>query len=83
MKYYTDIKETLINNENYKRIKDYSKNKNDLSTCLEVGRLLFEAQGGENRVKYGNQLIKDYSARLAKQLGIGYAYIGNEVKGKI
>ena len=40
MNYYDEIKNKLINNEIYKQIKDYSKNKNDLSTYYEVGRLL-------------------------------------------
>ena len=73
MKYYTEIKETLINNENYKKIKDYSKNKNDLNTYYEVGRLLVEAQGGEERAKYGNKLIKEYSVRLTKELEKSYS----------
>lgn len=29
-----------------KRVKDYSKNKSDLSTDYNVGKLLVEAQGG-------------------------------------
>lgn len=31
-----------------------------------------EAQGGEERAKYGNQLIKEYSEKLTKELGKGY-----------
>ena len=46
-----EIKNKLIDNEVYKRVKNYSKNRNDLSTYYEVGRLLIEAQGGENRAK--------------------------------
>ena len=70
--YYSEIKETLVNNEVYKRVKDYSKNKSDLNTYFEVGRLIVEAQGGEKRAKYGNKLIKEYSERLTKELGKGY-----------
>ena len=73
MNYYNEIKNKLIDNEVYKRVKDYSKNRNDLSTYYEVGRLLIEAQGGENRAKYGNGLIKEYSERLTKELGKGYS----------
>ena len=29
MNYYNEIKNELINNEVYKRVKDYSKNKNE------------------------------------------------------
>ena len=32
--------------EVYKKVKDYSKNKNDLLTYYNVGKLLVEAQGG-------------------------------------
>ena len=70
--YYNEIKETLVKNEVYKKVKDYSKNKSDLNAYFEVGRLIVEAQGGEKRAKYGNKLIKEYSAKLTKELGKGY-----------
>ena len=70
--YYDEIKETLIKNEIYKKVKDYSKNKSDLNAYFEVGRLIVEAQGGEKRAKYGNKLIKEYSEKLTKELGKGY-----------
>ena len=73
MNYYNEIKNKLIDNEVYKRVKDYSKNRNELSTYYEVGRLLIEAQGGEDRAKYGDGLIKEYSERLTKELGKGYS----------
>lgn len=47
-----------------KRIKDYTKNKSDLNTYNNVGKLLAEAQGWEKRTKYGNGLIKKYFRRL-------------------
>ena len=74
MNYYNEIKETFVKNEVYKKIKDYSKNKSDLNTYFEVGRLIVEAQGGEARAKYGNKLIKEYSEKLTKELGKGYTY---------
>ena len=73
MNYYNQIKDVLINNEVYKKVKDYSKNKNELNSYYEVGKLLVEAQGGEARAKYGNQLIKEYSEKLTKELGKGYS----------
>ena len=72
MNYYNEIKETLVKNEVYKKVKDYSKNKSDLNTYFEVGKLIVEAQGGEERAKYGNKLIKEYSEKLTKELGSGY-----------
>ena len=72
--YYDEIKETLVKNEIYKKVKDYSKNKSDLKAYFEVGRLIVEAQGGEKRAKYGNKLIKEYSEKLTNELGKGYTY---------
>ena len=47
MNYYNEIKRELINNEIYKKVKDYFKNKSDLSTYYNVGKLLIKAQGGK------------------------------------
>ena len=69
MNYYNEIKNKLIDNEVYKRVKDYSTNRTDLNTYYEVGKLLIEAQGGEERAKYGDRLIKEYSERLYNELG--------------
>ena len=67
MNYYNEIKQELINNETYKKVKDYSKNKSDLETYYNVGRLLSEA--GKH---YGEGIIKEYSKRLTIELGIKY-----------
>ena len=74
MNYYKEIKNELINNEVYKRVKDYSKNKNELSTYYNVGKLLIEAQGGEDRARYGENLIKEYSNKLITEVGKKYNY---------
>ena len=74
MNYYNEIKNELINNEVYKRVKDYSKNRNELSTYYNVGKLLIEAQGGEDRAKYGESLIKEYSNKLITEVGKKYNY---------
>ena len=55
MNYYEEIKKELVNNEVYKRVKDYSKNKSDLSTYYNVGKMLSEA--GKH---YGEGIIKEY-----------------------
>ena len=74
MNYYEEIKEILIDNEIYKKVKDYSKNRKDLETYYNVGKILVEAQGGESRAKYGNKLIKDYSEKLSHDLNKKYTY---------
>ncbi len=68
MNYYDQIKGLLISNEVYKKVKDYSKNKSDVETYYNVGKLIIEAQGGEKRAKYGDGLIKEYSQRLIIEL---------------
>ena len=72
MNYYNEIKEQLLNNEVYKKVKDYSKNKNELETYYNVGKLIIEAQGGETRAKYGDSLIKEYSKKLIYEVGKKY-----------
>ena len=74
MNYYNEIKNILIDNEVYKRVKDYSKNKHELENYYKIGKLLVEAQGGEERAKYGNKIIKLYSDKLSNELGIKYDY---------
>lgn len=73
MKYYNQIREQFINNKIYKKVKDYSKNKNDLETYYNVGKILIEAQGGEEKSKYGDKLIKEYSERLKLEFEKGYS----------
>lgn len=68
MNYYEQIKGLLISNEIYKKVKDYSKNKSDVETYYNVGKLIVEAQGGKVRAKYGDKLIKEYSKKLISEL---------------
>ena len=41
MNYYNEIKETLIKNEIYKKVKDYSKNKSDLKLIFNINNGCF------------------------------------------
>ena len=67
MNYYNKIKERIINNEITKKVKDYSRNKSDLNTYYNVGKLLNKA--GKH---YGEGIIKEYSKKLTNELGKGY-----------
>ena len=67
MNYYNEIKTEIINNEITKKVKDYSKNRSDLNTYYNVGKLLSEA--GKH---YGEGIIKEYSKRLSKDLNKKY-----------
>ena len=67
MNYYNEIKTNLINNEVYKKVKDYSKNKSDLDTYYNVGKLLSLA--GKH---YGEGVIREYSIKLTRELNVKY-----------
>ena len=67
MNYYNEIKQELVNNEVYKKVKDYSRNRSDLRTYYKVGKLLSEA--GKH---YGEGIVKKYSVRLTSELGEKY-----------
>ena len=69
MNYYNEIKNEIINNEITKKIKDNSKNRSDLNTYYNVGKLLFEA--GKH---YGEGIIKKYSKKLTEEFGKGYTF---------
>ena len=66
--YYEKIKDLLIDNEIYKRVKEYSTNKKDLETKYNIGKELSEA--GKH---YGEGIIKKYSIQLTCELGKGYS----------
>ena len=72
MNYYNEIKNILIDNAIGRKVREYKSNQKDLESYYNIGKLLVEAQGGEERAKYGNGLIKEYSKRLTSELGKGY-----------
>ena len=65
--YYDEIKEKLLKNEIYAKVKDYSKERNKVITYFEVGKLLSEA-GKE----YGNDIIGQYADKLINEVGKKY-----------
>ena len=64
MNYYNEIKNKIIDNEVYAKIKDYSRERNKVITYFEIGRLLTEAGG-----KYGDNIIDEYSKELILEVG--------------
>ena len=67
MNYYKIIKNKLIDNEIYSKIKDYSKESHKVITYFEIGKLLSEAGG-----KYGDNIIDKYSQKLVMEVGKKY-----------
>ena len=67
MNYYDEIKNKIIDNEIYSKIKDYSKERNTVITYYEIGKLLNEAGG-----KYGDNIINEYFKKLVIDVGKKY-----------
>lgn len=67
MNYYDEIKNKIIDNEIYAKVKDYSKERHTVITYYEIGRLLNEAGG-----KYGDNIIDEYSKKLVIEVGKKY-----------
>lgn len=67
MNYYNEIKNKIVDNEIYCKVKDYSKERNTVITYFEIGRLLNEV--GK---KYGNNIIDEYSKKLVLEVGKKY-----------
>ena len=66
--YYIQIKEHIINNEIYSKVKDYSKERYKIATYFEIGKLLTLA--GKH---YGEGIIKKYSIKLTNEFGKKYS----------
>ena len=73
-KYYEEIKHLIKKNEIGKRARKIEENNDLVTTYWNIGKLIVEAQGGEARAKYGNELIKKWSAKLTETYGKGYNY---------
>ena len=67
MNYYNEIKNKIIDNEVYLKVKDYSKERCKVITYFEIGKLLYEAGG-----KYGDNIIDEYSKKLVVEVGKKY-----------
>ena len=63
MNYYIEIKNKLIDNEIYEKVKDYSKERNRVIVYYEIGKLLSEA--GKH---YGENIIGEYSKKLTVEV---------------
>ena len=67
MNYYDEIKNKIIDNEVYSKVKDYSKERYKVITYFEIGKLLNEADG-----EYGDNIIDEYSKKLVAEVGKKY-----------
>ena len=74
MNYYDEVNSYVKKVEIGKAIRETNANMELVECYWNVGRLIVEAQGGKEKAKYGNELLKDWSAKLTKEFGKGYDY---------
>ena len=70
---YKEIKNVLIQSVIEKLVDIYFVNKNELTHYYNVGKMIVDAQGGEERAKYGDGLIKNISKRLLQDGTNGFS----------
>lgn len=70
--YYCEVENYIKKNEVNKKARILEENSDTLQNFWNIGRLIVEAQGGEARAEYGNNLIKQWSNLYTKKYGKGY-----------
>ena len=73
-KYYKQIKELIETYEVNNKVRYLQDNHEKLLTNWKIGKTLVEAQGGLNRAKYGDGLIRKWSLTLVSKYGNKYSY---------
>ena len=72
MNYFKNIEELIVENEANKKANALRDNSSTLLTYWNIGKLIVEAQGGEKRAKYGDNLISEWGKKLSEKYGKGY-----------
>ena len=70
--YFKNIEELIVENEASKKANALRDNSNTLFTYWNIGKLIVEAQCGEKRSKYGDNLINEWGRKLSLKYGNNY-----------
>lgn len=70
MKYYNQIKTEIQKNKDYKEIKEYYKNINDLNTYYNIGKILTKEL--QTTDKKPSILLEEYAKKITEDIGKGY-----------
>ena len=73
LEYYNQIKNLIENYEVNQKVRFLQDNHEKLLMNWTIGKLLVDAQGGMNRAKYGDELIKKWSIKLKENFGNNYS----------
>ena len=71
--YYNEIREIALDVESSSKVREYEENRERVKAYFNIGKLIVEAQGGNKRAKYGNELIKEWSIKLSEEFGKNYS----------
>ena len=74
MNYYDEVNSYVKKVEIGKAIRETNANMELVECYWNVGRLIVETQGGKEKAKYGNELIRNWSKKLLNDYGKGYSY---------
>ena len=72
MNYFKNIEELIVENEANKKANALRDNSSTLFTYWTIGKLIVEAQCGEKRAKYGDNLISEWGKKLSEKYGKNY-----------
>lgn len=70
--YFSEIESFIKKNEIRKKEHILESNYETLRNYWEIGRLIVEAQNGNSKAKYGDELIKKWSKEFTNKYGKGY-----------
>ena len=71
--YYVEVKNLIENYEVNSRVRVLQDNSERLGINWKIGKLIVEAQKGNKRAGYGDNLIKKWSLSLSKLYGKSYS----------
>lgn len=71
--YFIKIKNVIEEVEVHSKVRQLQENSEKLHAYWKIGKLIVEAQGGENRAKYGDNLIKKWSIKFIQRYGNNYS----------
>ena len=69
MNYYKEVENLIKKAEINKGVRALQDNSETLYTYWHIGKLIVEAQGGEKRAKYGDNLINEWGKKLSLKYG--------------
>ena len=70
MNYYDEIKNYVKKEEIGRAIREANANYELVDSYWNIGKLIVDAQGGKEKAKYGNKLIRTWSEKLMQIMNL-------------